>query len=414
MHNQGLYKTLTIPLNDSERIVGIADSERGGASTISVKTTAEGTSFDCRIVNKFQWPFCQLQIYLVPFNNPQQGFDLSEYDELFVKIDYNGPEPELLRLHIRNYNPAYTNLEVDNNSMKINEFKIHPNISEEGKFINLNDFYVVPWWGSERNLPTELKLREFSNVPLIEILTTDHVPEGDLSVDIHEISFRRLYISNENLLLLIISIWLTTAVIYLIAQLSLYRANLKQAKLSQKQLLSVMDTLKFEKSEIEKIAQHDPLTGLKNRAGLRTQFSISSKELIAHGTPFSIVFIDIDFFKKINDQFGHNKGDDILIAFAQVIHNNIRITDTFGRWGGEEFILICTNSTLNQTYLIAEKLCQMIQQHHFTDEFKITASFGVAEMNANESVKEFIERADKALYKAKSEGRNQVQISVFE
>ncbi|GLS91949.1 GGDEF domain-containing protein [Psychromonas marina] len=417
VHNKGFYKVLNIPLDNNERILGLSDASVGGDSMMKVSTNAEGTSFNCNIVNKFQWPFCQLQIYMIPFNEQdknslQHGFDISEYDELFVDIKYQGPKPELLRLHIRNYNPAYTNLEVDSNSMKINEFKIEANAYKTKQFINLKDFYVVPWWGSERNLPTELKLREFSNVPLIEVLTTDHVQEGELTVNINEISFRRLYISNENLLFTIIAMWLAAAAGYLILQLHNYRSNLKQARLSNNRLIEIMDALKLEKAQIEEMSKRDTLTGLRNRSGLSLHFTQCATDLLEQNTPFSIVFIDIDFFKNINDLYGHNRGDDILVTFAQIIHSNIRIADKLGRWGGEEFILICTNSTLNQANSIAEKLCRIIQQHLFGSDLQVTASFGVAEMYPDESVKDFIERADKALYKAKAEGRNQVQVSV--
>ena len=93
-----------------------------------------------------------------------------------------------------------------------------------------------------------------------------------------------------------------------------------------------------------------------------------------------------------------------------IIYNNIRIEDKLGRWGGEEFILICKNSRLESGIATAEKLRKAIEKSEFANDLKITASFGVAEMKVTESTREFIDRADRALYKAKSNGRNQVQV----
>lgn len=413
-YNIGIYKTFTIKLDDTTSIIGATDASQGGESTIVVKKTANGINFKCNIVDKYQWPYCELKIFLVPQNKYgdylfSKGLDLSEYNEIFLNAEYQGPKPERLRMYIRNYNPAYTDLAVDDNSLKVNELKFSPNNITSGEYFQLNDFNVSSWWSGERNIPADFQGIEFTNVPLIEIASSAYIRQGGIEVLLREISFRRLYLSKETLLLTIIAMWVSSALIYLLLQLKKYQASLQKAKLSQKNLREIMRSLEIEKSEIDKTSKRDSLTGLRNRAGLSGHFSECNGALIEDEIAFSIVFIDIDFFKKVNDTYGHTVGDDILITFAKVIYNNIRITDKLGRWGGEEFILICKNSGLESAVRTAEKLCLIIENQTFPGNLKITASFGVAEMKTKESTREFIERADQALYKAKSEGRNQVQ-----
>ncbi|WP_022941266.1 GGDEF domain-containing protein [Psychromonas hadalis] len=415
-YNIGLYKTFTIKLDDTYSIVGVSDQIQGGETTIEVEKRADGIFFRCDIVPAYQWPYCEVKIHLVPQNEKgiyqfQNGLDLSEYDEVFLDVDYNGPKPERLRFYIRNYNLAYTNLETDENSMKINEVEFEPNAYKRGEFVQLSDFNVTSWWTGLREIPTEFQGREFTNVPLLEIASAGLAEYGEMEVFIHEITFRRLYISRENLLFSIIAMWVSSAIVYLVVQLSSYRLRLNNAKISKNRLLEILHALKLEKNQIDKMAKRDELTGLRNRAGLSKHFSECGLALTEKNKPFSIIFIDIDFFKLVNDVHGHNTGDDILISFAQAIYNNIRIADKLGRWGGEEFILICKNSGLESAVATAEKLCLIIEDKVFADNLKITASFGVAQMRSDESTRAFIERADKALYDAKANGRNQVQAS---
>jgi diguanylate cyclase (GGDEF)-like protein/PAS domain S-box-containing protein len=123
---------------------------------------------------------------------------------------------------------------------------------------------------------------------------------------------------------------------------------------------------------------------------------------------FSLILIDIDFFKKINDEYGHDIGDYILVQFAKLIRENIRDTDLLFRWGGEEFAII-VQSTKEHAFKIAEKLRIQIANKSF-DSVTITSSFGISEISQNMDKNTLFSNADKALYKAKHNGRDQVQI----
>ena len=128
---------------------------------------------------------------------------------------------------------------------------------------------------------------------------------------------------------------------------------------------------------------------------------------------YALVLIDLDHFKQINDQYGHNKGDETLIQVSAALSQIIRDNDVVGRFGGEEFILILHQSSLAQAENIAERCRQAIQALHLLsnvgDIIKVTASFGVAFSSTNINPQKLLSQADKALYEAKACGRNQVK-----
>ena len=125
-----------------------------------------------------------------------------------------------------------------------------------------------------------------------------------------------------------------------------------------------------------------------------------------------MIIFDLDHFKQINDTFGHNVGDKVLKEVARIVRKNLRNTDIFARWGGEEFIILLPNTDLKGAKSVAEKLRRAIERLYIPElkGRKITASFGVTQVYNDELLAEAIHRADTALYKAKNEGRNQVKV----
>jgi len=153
----------------------------------------------------------------------------------------------------------------------------------------------------------------------------------------------------------------------------------------------------------------DELTGAGNRK-LFTLLLQKEKALSQRSIrPFSLIMIDIDHFKNVNDRFGHISGDQVLIAFTNLIKANLRQSDLLFRWGGEEFIILLPGETVDEADLLAEKLRTRIEHHPFEPLGKLTASFGVTEVLPGESDEETIRRLDSALYRAKENGRNRVE-----
>ncbi len=164
--------------------------------------------------------------------------------------------------------------------------------------------------------------------------------------------------------------------------------------------------------ELEKMAITDPLTGLYNRTRIDYEFNLEIEKAKAFETLFSIIMIDIDKFKDINDNFGHLTGDTVLVEFAQILHSTCRKPDIIGRWGGEEFIIICPQTNAEDTGVLAEKLRNNISAHCFAEAHHITASFGITEYINLDEVDTIMKRADEALYRAKNNGRNRVEFMV--
>jgi len=120
--------------------------------------------------------------------------------------------------------------------------------------------------------------------------------------------------------------------------------------------------------------------------------------------------IDLDNFKPVNDNYGHLTGDEVLVSFAGLIKNNIRNVDIFGRWGGEEFIIIFPDTTTEQAFLTCEKLRKRIMNTEFPEAISLTASFGITPCREDDKIDAIVHRADQALYQAKNDGRNCVKI----
>jgi len=164
--------------------------------------------------------------------------------------------------------------------------------------------------------------------------------------------------------------------------------------------------------DIEEKARRDELTGVYNRRALLAAMHDAKMQSDVTGEPFSICVIDLDLFKRYNDEFDHLTGDQVLRAFAQAVQDGLRTTDFFGRYGGEEFVQILPRTQLAGAIVDAERLrarlC-MLELPVASSKGRLTVSIGVAQYAPNESIEQVFARADSALYKAKTLGRDRVE-----
>lgn len=167
--------------------------------------------------------------------------------------------------------------------------------------------------------------------------------------------------------------------------------------------------LKLANYNLKEIAGTDPLTGLSNRRSFEKIISMCIDNYNRHGIKFSVLIFDIDDFKIINDTYGHQKGDKVLVNIADILKNTSRITDYCARWGGEEFIILLPNTDISGALIKAEKLREAIETSH-SNPTNITCSFGVSDFYEKDvTVDGTIQRADTALYQAKFKGKNRVE-----
>lgn len=163
--------------------------------------------------------------------------------------------------------------------------------------------------------------------------------------------------------------------------------------------------------ELDRLASTDKLTGAWNRRRLEEAVINEMDRLRRYDHPLCLLLIDIDFFKKINDHHGHSAGDQVLVELASVVLSSLRVSDSLTRWGGEEFVVLCPNTTLSTVAMLGERLRERIARTIFPEVEHITASIGVAECMSGETWEQWFMRADAALYRAKACGRNQVQVA---
>lgn len=170
------------------------------------------------------------------------------------------------------------------------------------------------------------------------------------------------------------------------------------------------ESLKKTLIEVERLSNIDPLTGLYNRHNFSKIFDRELTRFNRYGQEFCIVLLDIDFFKRVNDTYGHNIGDDVLVDVGQILREQIRQVDIVARWGGEEFIVLITAGINNGGTLLAERIRKAIEGHKFPGVGKVTMSLGIAEVQSKDTLSVITARADQALYKAKETGRNKVVV----
>lgn len=167
---------------------------------------------------------------------------------------------------------------------------------------------------------------------------------------------------------------------------------------------------KAETAILERMATTDTLTGLSNRRQIKEMLvSEISRAGRSHRT-FSLIILDIDFFKAVNDTYGHAVGDNVLVHISTLLQQSIRQADIIGRWGGEEFLLICPVTELDGAVTVAKHLCAKISETRFEPVGTLTASFGLTCYHTGDSPNDLIVRADRAMYQSKREGRNRVSV----
>jgi len=171
---------------------------------------------------------------------------------------------------------------------------------------------------------------------------------------------------------------------------------------SRRQLADTLD-------QVQRLASRDELTRALNRRSLHSALERERQRAARSGHPFCVAMIDLDHFKRVNDTYGHGAGDAVLRAFADTVHEKMRATDVFGRYGGEEFMLVLVGSAAPQALEAVERVRLAVAARDWRDlspDAPVTMSAGVAAYRAGEPVEALLQRADRALYRAKGEGRN--------
>ena len=380
------------------------DSSRQGANFFLVQT-GNGAQADQQWIDQARFHYackfpqatamqgCGFAYMLAPAI-ASQGIDLSRFRTLNLAVRYRG-NAQYLRVGIRNFDPRFSKLE-DLNSPKFNYVNIPTKDLGKTIPIGMREFTVAEWWTTAYNLPREYSHPDLSNATVLNI---DVQGQADLAGTEHDIQIDKVefvgdWISTESWYLVILCLWMVIGTTYGTSQwLMMRRAHRAQ-----------IDELEHEKEMYQKLSTLDALTNVMNRHGIG-QFIAA---LGITRVTASVIVIDLDHFKRINDERGHAVGDRVLRTMGEILASAIRNTDAVGRWGGEEFVLVCPGASLANAADLAEKLRHRIMQTSFIPEhpLPITASFGVATSRESQGFEEVFRQADQALYLAKNRGRN--------
>jgi len=164
-----------------------------------------------------------------------------------------------------------------------------------------------------------------------------------------------------------------------------------------------------ENVELKGMSKLDSMTKLLNHINIYDALAIEAERAVSSEVPLTIVMIDIDYFKKVNDNYGHVFGDKVILGISEILKDHTRDSDYVGRYGGEEFMLILTDTDIKKAQILSERIRSVVESNDFNG-ISVTVSLGLSQYDILENTTTTVEKADKALYRAKSNGRNRVEV----
>ncbi|HEY6527601.1 MAG TPA: GGDEF domain-containing protein [Cellvibrionaceae bacterium] len=330
----------------------------------------------------------------------QMSMDLSGYSGLWVDIDYRGPA-NYIHLSLQNHEPALdlpsAGRQFRPESVGISTAELH-----EPVFVRLKEFKASDWWVSQFALHRTQSDTRFDRIRAINVEIKEQAPHSLHYLEIKSIKFVGEWISKENFYFII-----AVAFAVLLSLEGAFRVYIlyNRHRAAQKKL----DLLSEHNQNLRSVAFKDELTQLLNRRAIH---EIVSKSLdLKNQKGLAIIVIDIDYFKKFNDTYGHALGDKVLVQVAQSLKQASRDYDQIARWGGEEFVIVTRESLPENLFAYAEKLREKVASNPIftdgnTDPIFVTISIGLTQSGVEESFDIALDRADKALYQSKQKGRN--------
>ena len=406
----GMTSTMVIDARSPYEARALDDRANQGGRSVATVTRAGGAlGMDCDLRPGYEWAFCELRL---EFAKEPHGLDLSRYDSMRLWVTATGPEAQQrVRIYVRNFDPAYSKVGVAE-SEKVDQLIYEPSAYPQGYEVPLSRFTVSQWWIDEHPMTLDLEAPDFRNATQIAFSTGPKVEPGPHTIRVQRIELTGKLISTATFRLGIIVVWMLSVFGYLVVDSLLKRNQLRLSAASQHSLQRLNESLRLETRSLAEIARTDPLTGALNRKGLADELMRIVRLGEGQTFPMTLVFIDIDHFKRINDSQGHDAGDQVIRGLAQLVRSAVQRDDLFARWGGEEFLLVFRDTPGVKGRVIAERLRERIAAATWPGDLHVTCSFGVAEWHRGEDLNDGIKRADEAMYRAKQEGRDRVEIEL--
>ncbi|HEY0043475.1 MAG TPA: GGDEF domain-containing protein [Allosphingosinicella sp.] len=367
------------------------DQAMGGASEARADPNRP-LAWECELRGDYDYPYCGYEL-LFDGQRREKGIDFRKFRTITLDLSYQGPA-EALRLHLKNQDPRYSKPSAGE-ADKFNKVEfLHK--GKDGRIrIDLDEFSVAEWWLVNNKIPPELAQPQFDNIISLELQTGTGSQPGIHRFRINAIAMEGSVLTSEQFYLAILGVWVAAIGLFLAYRI----VNLKKDVEARRKLHAAAQ---LQAEEAERAARIDPLTRLLNRAGIAEGYARMAEQ---GAGPVCAILIDIDHFKALNDQFGHAYGDEVIASFAGLLKRNSRAGDIVGRWGGEEFLLLCAGLDAGRAVEYANRLRNRIEHFHFGERETVTASFGL-HLAEDAALGDLVREADVALYTAKARGRN--------
>lgn len=399
-----LIKTRLILKPGSPYDITLGDDRANGGTSTAEWVNEDAYEWHCTLRKEYAYPYCLFQV-------PLGGIDLTGYDTMKINLEYSGSglPTDSVRFFLRNNTPLYQE-DHSTESLRYNEVEIPANYLDQPFVVWMSDFNVPDWWLRELNIAPENARPEYDDVIFLEINTGTGAPPGEYHFKLNSIEWEGDLIPREQWYLGIIIVWLIFLFSVLVYRVWHLKSEIDEHYARAQNLQQLNQILDIKSRHFEKMARTDPLTGISNRAGIGDFLVREIRSHIETANPLTVILLDVDHFKQINDTHGHDFGDEVLIKIAKTLVETLRASDAVARWGGEEFLLVCPNTSLESGEALAQKLRLRIRAVSTSASTPISASFGVATLG-NESIDALLKRVDEALYRAKQNGRDRVEVS---
>ncbi len=352
----------------------------------------KATTVLCHIVATDDSANCGVGFTLLMKGAPRPGIDLRDFDTLELNAQYRGAA-RYLRVSMRDFDARFSRVE-DGNSGRYQSVQLRTRNLDRPLEIRLDELTVPEWWMSQYDLPREQYSAGRENVVSLAIDLIGR-PEGGHELQLRRLVLRGEWVRRDTLYLGVLCFWMTVASLGVL----MTGWRLRQAQRDQERITAESDSLR-------RLSTIDPLTGVLNRRGIEGALVNRAAGLVET----AVLVIDIDHFKHVNDVHGHAAGDEVLRRVGSAIAAAVRASDTVGRWGGEEFVVVSGYCPPQHAVNLAQKIRARIAAATAEDPggVPVTASVGVAMLREAKDFAQGFQLADAALYRAKQAGRDRV------
>jgi diguanylate cyclase (GGDEF)-like protein len=377
-----------------QSLQAVDDRGSGGRSQADLVKSQDGGPVEmrCEIRQGFEWPFCELQIELL-----KHDLDLSDFSHIRLWLHVEGPTLDhsapQVRVFLRNFDPAYS-AKGGALNLKPHEVVFAPGAQPVPVELRLSQFMVSSWWAQSHPLPVPLMGPQLDRIRVFSLSTGGQAAPGVHLIRLERAELIGNWVAPETFRLGLVGLWMFSLLGYLAWESWTVHGRLRRSMKRSRAL--------------EKMALRDPLTRVANRDGLTRAMELLLQVQGDMSFPLSVVFVDVDHFKRVNDGHGHEVGDQVLVLLARTLRANLPRDDLLARWGGEEFVIVMPQTPAEEAVAVAERLRQVLARVEWPAALTVTASWGVAQAMAVADVDTALREADQAMYRAKHEGRDRV------